>query len=54
MVVNLSHYVFFCQKAELIKSMVGLRPVREKIRLEKEVMDVSTQYGTKIKLQVGK
>ncbi|XP_028405877.1 D-aspartate oxidase-like isoform X2 [Dendronephthya gigantea] len=40
------------KKAELIKAMVGLRPVRNGIRLEKEVMKVSTQYGTRMKLQV--
>ena len=40
------------KNATIIDQWVGLRPVRDCVRLEKEVMDVKTQYGSKLKLQV--
>ncbi|CAB4042460.1 D-aspartate oxidase-like, partial [Paramuricea clavata] len=40
------------KKGTIIDQWVGLRPVRDSVRLEKEVMDVKTQYGSKLKLQV--
>ncbi|XP_028402940.1 D-aspartate oxidase-like [Dendronephthya gigantea] len=40
------------KKANIMEEWVGLRPVRDHLRLEKEIIEVKTQYGSKSKLQV--
>jgi hypothetical protein len=44
--------ILFLQNAVLIKAWVGLRPGRDSVRLEKEIMQVSPKYGIKMTLQV--
>ncbi len=44
--------VLFLQNAVLIKAWVGLRPARDSVRVEKEIMQVSPKYGIKMTLQV--
>ena len=44
--------MLFLQNAVLIKAWVGLRPIRDSIRVEREIMQVSSKYGTKTRLQV--
>lgn len=40
------------QKATIMEEWVGLRPLRDTVRLEKEIIEVKTQCGSKSKLQV--
>ncbi|XP_046839234.1 D-amino-acid oxidase-like [Xenia sp. Carnegie-2017] len=39
-------------EAVIIEAWAGLRPVRDSVRLEHEIINVSTKYGSKMKLQV--